>query len=337
LVCFSVISFSFDLFLSDIALIDKYEKSEETTKFVKNGYRIIPRVHNFYPKEANSLIFYTEVYNTIQTFGEEEFLITYSIERANTSELVGNFYSFSKQKAQKVIVLLSQFDITTLPSGNYKLNVTVRDKQNQVIAEQAQDFTRSNLVEFEDIDLASIDMENTFIKDIPEDKFYFYMQSLIPIATTREVEYIDNLIQTKNIEDTRKFFYNFWYNRNRLEPDKEWLVYKEKVDMVEKDYKTMIEHGFQTERGRVYLQCGKPNHIERALREQSSRPYEIWQYYVLEDQRDIIFVFYNRDLVTNDYELLHSNARGEKSNASWKSEVHRGNSFGNRISDFYDN
>ncbi len=44
----------------------------------------------------------------------------------------------------------------------------------------------------------------------------------------------------------------------------------------------------------------------------NSYPYEIWEYYHLADgEVDKKFVFYDRELVGNNYELLHSDARGE--------------------------
>jgi len=90
----------------------------------------------------------------------------------------------------------------------------------------------------------------------------------------------------------------------------------------------MIRRGFETDRGRVYLQYGPPNSITSRSHEPSSYPYEIWYYHQLTDaQWNKRFVFYNPDLVTNDYELLHSNAIGENYNQTWKHDLHKRNTM----------
>jgi hypothetical protein len=61
----------------------------------------------------------------------------------------------------------------------------------------------------------------------------------------------------------------------------------------------------------------------------SSYPYEIWQYYSLVNKSQLLtdpgnrqsnkrFVFYNPDLATNRYSLVHSDARGELQNNRWQ-------------------
>jgi hypothetical protein len=62
------------------------------------------------------------------------------------------------------------------------------------------------------------------------------------------------------------------------------------------------------------------------------------------------FVFYNRDLSTNDYELLHSDMTGEKYNRQWDLDLHSRTSsktnsesensiekHGSRALDYYNN
>jgi hypothetical protein len=44
----------------------------------------------------------------------------------------------------------------------------------------------------------------------------------------------------------------------------------------------------------------------------------MWQYYVIGNQRNKHFVFYNPTLVGNDYTLLHSDARGEVYDPNWE-------------------
>ena len=106
--------------------------------------------------------------------------------------------------------------------------------------------------------------------------------------------------------------------RNENEPAKAWAKYFIEVQKVNHAYRTMIRKGYETDRGRVYLQYGPPNNIAAVNSDPNSYPYEIWHYYTLSNQRNKKFVFYEPDLVTNDYELIHSDAIGEVNNPAWQ-------------------
>jgi hypothetical protein len=94
--------------------------------------------------------------------------------------------------------------------------------------------------------------------------------------------------------------------------------------------------GYMTERGRVYLQYGPPDQRVLMYNEPSSYPYEIWQYYTIRGnttnpgtsnqpnnttQSNKRFVFANFDLVTNNFVLLHSDARGEVRDDRWQTRL----------------
>ena len=116
----------------------------------------------------------------------------------------------------------------------------------------------------------------------------------------------------------------FWSKRDPLEPEKAWLDYLDMVNRVNMAYSTQISKGYQTDRGRVYLKYGPPNSISESYSEPTTYPYEIWHYYELANgQRDKKFVFYTKDIVTNDFSLLHSNVVGELSNYRWQYFLHQ--------------
>ncbi len=67
--------------------------------------------------------------------------------------------------------------------------------------------------------------------------------------------------------------------------------------------------------------------------EPSAYPYQIWQYYRIGQRSNIRFIFYNPDLVTNDYPLLHSEMQGELQNYRWEHDLHKRDSPFNNIDD----
>ena len=102
---------------------------------------------------------------------------------------------------------------------------------------------------------------------------------------------------------------------------------------VNKEYSSHGLKGFDSDRGRVYLQYGTPDQLTKYYTDEGAFPYEIWEYYSLIDKSQALtnpdnrqsnkkFVFYNPDLVTNKFALIHSDARGEINNARWKLQIY---------------
>ncbi|NLA23627.1 MAG: GWxTD domain-containing protein, partial [Bacteroidales bacterium] len=150
------------------------------------------------------------------------------------------------------------------------------------------------------------------------DTLKFYIRSLRPIATPNEFKFIDTQVKKADMETMKNFFSSFWSKRDMIDPNSEWIIYKEQVDFVNKWYTTPINQGFETDRGIVYLKYGTPNDIYVSKHEPSAYPYEIWQYYRVGVENNRRFVFYNPNIVGEEYQLLHSDVTGEIKNPNWE-------------------
>lgn len=332
---------------SDIQLVESYRKTEKENSLTKNGYDMMPYNLDFFPSSVGKLIFYVEVYNTKKKLGENDFLINYSICKRNSKEVAYNLTRFVKQKSAVANPVFAEMDIKDLPSGNYDLVMEVKNKANELVAEKKLFFQRSNKsIGDAMVNLDLVDINNTFADNFSKEEIVYHLKSIYPIAGENERTYLKNLIKGDNMKLQKQFFYNFWSKRNSTDPSLVWQNYSEEVKKVNAAYGTQIEYGFESDRGRVYLQYGAPNDLVRYSREPGTLPYEIWQYYSLMDnnQRDVKFVFYNPDLVTNDYQLIHSDARGEIKDSQWKARISNTNakdnsipnSYGSHIKDFGD-
>ena len=63
--------------------------------------------------------------------------------------------------------------------------------------------------------------------------------------------------------------------------------------------------------------------MNQAYNEPGAFPYEIWQYYQLEDgQSNVLFVFYNSDRVSDNFTLIHSTERTEVNDPRWELKVY---------------
>ncbi|MEO6167557.1 MAG: GWxTD domain-containing protein [Chitinophagales bacterium] len=321
---------------SNIELVDSYSATSTKNVFSKNGYDIKPYVFNYYPTSVNKISFYNEIYNLDKAVGNEDVVITYSVKHTQKDMVASDLYRFSKQKAAAVNVVFSEFDITDLPSGNYLLQVQVKSRKNELLGQQNVFFQRSNKNSVGELsNIGLVDVSHTFVTRIDADSMEYYTQSLYPAAELYERDYITRVLQKNELVLMQQFFYNFWQKRNPAEPEKEWAMYRQMVAYVEFNYKTSIDHGFETDRGRVFLQYGPPNHIDGSDREPGAYPYEIWQYYKLQNnQSNIHFVFCNADLVTNDYKLIHSEALGELYDPRWRFKVYNTFKDSNGYRDF---
>lgn len=335
--------------ISDIELIESLSKTTTKSIISKNGYDIIPYTSDFFPENFEKIAFYAEIYNADKLLGENEsFLITYSIESFETNEVVGNFKGFARETAKPVNIVLKSFNIAELQSGNYNITIEARNKSNELLLQKKVFFQRSNPKAVPNI--ASADISLSFVAGMTSKQLNDYIKSTEPISNAIELNYSRNQLKGNNTELMQKYFYNFWATRNPENPKEAWEKYKEEVESVNKQFGTAIKRGYETDRGRIYLKHGKPNTIVDRQNEPSSYPYEIWHYYKVENFSNIRFVFYNPDLVSNDYPLLHSTLPGEINNPQWKILLHKRDNqprdvdeqnnkdhFGGQADDFFNN
>ena len=308
--------------ISGIQLIDEVREGEDHPTFAKNGYTLVPYVLNYLPSAVDVMQFYLEVYNVAEMVSDENFLLTYSIEDMKGIRLA-DFGGFKKRTAKSTNVLLASIDVSNLLSGNYFLIVEARDKSNNLLAEKRLFFQRNNKMELSYLltDTTGI-VTRTFVNDFDFETLRDNLECLIPIAGINEYHMISGLIKSDDTLSMRNYFYHFWTDRNYLDPEGEWLLYKEQVDFVDEQYATSIQRGFETDRGSIYLEYGPPNDAV-AQNEPGSYAYEIWKYNATDNgQSNVKFVFYNSTMVWNDYVLLHSTAIGELNDPQWLMKIY---------------
>jgi len=337
--------------ISDIELFESHKEAKEQTMLTKSGYDLVPYVSDFYPKSVDKISFYAEIYNTHKILGNDEpYLLNFYIESYETGVIVNNLRSFKKQTAKQVNVLLNKFNINNLPSGNYNLTIEVKNKTNQLLASKKLFFQKSNPdLKIKAEDIARLETASSFVESITDkEKLRSNIGSLAPISTEIERNFQEHQLKNADIRLMQQYFLSFWQTRDQLNPGSTWRKYKDNVDKAQELFATSIKNGYETDRGRIYLRHGVPNTVITRDNEPSSYPYKIWHYYKAGNQSNVKFVFYNPDLVSNDYELLHSNLRGEVNDYRWQYRLQNRNTpntnldeekgidhFGNRPEDYY--
>ena len=105
------------------------------------------------------------------------------------------------------------------------------------------------------------------------------------------------------------------------------------MQLVERVYSNNFQEGFETDRGRVYLQYGAPTNIIKRDNSTNEYPFEIWVYNEIGKFSNKRFIFYNPDLVNNTYRLLHSDMVGELKNPGWQRELAKRTTAGGNVQD----
>ena len=333
--------------ISSIELLNSYEKADENapTKFTKSGYNLIPKVYSFYDANESQLAFYCEIYHTDAILGTNEpFLISYHIQGFESKHTINNFSGFKRAQSSDINPLLVSFNINDLASGNYTLLIETRDKNNTLLTENSIFFQRSNPnAKFNTNNLYSISSEKMFtLKYNDLDSLREYVAWLYPQASYIEKQFIFHQTKSADIDILQRFLYSFWAERNELDPEYAWEEYKKLVAAVNKEFRAGRTRGYQTDRGRVYLQYGPPSIIvdrsfdtgnsgftatanteDGGYQEGGLVPYQIWRYDIMGTQRARTFVFANKHIAAQSYDLIHSDAQGEIYNPQWQTELTR--------------
>ncbi|MEO8589658.1 MAG: GWxTD domain-containing protein [Flavobacteriales bacterium] len=313
--------------ISDIMFAERIEPGAEGVG-AKFGYQVVPLLSDYFPASIPKLDFYAEVYGSDARFGADSlYLLSYQIENADKPVVFGQYKKSQRTKARPVEPVMAQFDINSLPSGNYLLAVEVRDRKGELVARREQFFQRNNPIHH-DYDLQSmdqLDLSTTFAGAFNSaDSLAEHINSLRPIADPLERKIIDDQWKDRDMDRMKRFFYSFWANRSQ-DPEQAWRDYRAQVIKVNKLFGCRVMEGYETDRGYVYLKYGAPNTMMDMLNELDAYPYTIWHYYRAGKYTNRRFVFYQPDLVSNCFVLLHSEVPGELQNPRWNQELHSRN------------
>jgi GWxTD domain-containing protein len=315
---------------SDIEIAELAYKGEETSPFYKSGLCIIPRLATFYPTELTTIPVYFELYNT-SSLEDSVFALKQIIRNEKGIELP-DYTVFTRHSSSLVVPIMRKVDISLLPSGKYTLNYTLLTRRMIELSEQSYEFDRSNDIDFA-MQTETIILDPNFQSSITKDSVEYYLESLIPISRSSEIKNIISTLKSKDEEKQRKHIQAFWALTAPGNSYDSWIKYKLQVQLVERVYSNNFQEGFETDRGRVYLQYGAPTNIVQKETSPTEYPYEIWQYNKIGSFSNKRFVFYNPDLVNNAYRLLHSDMIGELKNPGWPQTLAKRNTSGGNIDD----
>lgn len=309
-----------DLF-SDVLFIENIQKSNNNDRKVRYGYEVIPCITNSTFFDRDSLKFWLEIYQH-DSLVSVPYYFEYYIIQANQEQKITETIKITKpQIAKKFDVLIGKISIKNLPSQTYWLIIEMKTNEGKILGVKRQKFFIYNSEDY----LTNTEYTNLYdvFYGYNEQELDEYLKTLVIIATPTEVNFIQSL---KTFEEKKNFFVNFWAKRVEANqsPTQPWKEHLSRVQYANAKFSSTIRKGYLTDRGRTLLLYGPPNDLQSFTQDGDKYPYEIWFYNKLGRQQGVIFVFYDPDLITNEYPLLHSNKIGEFNNKSWRNDLLRG-------------
>ncbi len=199
-----------------------------------------------------------------------------------------------------------------LESGIYLAQVELFRNDGQVLATWYRRFTilstREPLAEASE---AEYDQRYNF----PEKKLDELLGGMSFLATPSEKSFMKVL---STFDEKKRFFVAFWKKREGRPDYPTFKDFLYRFEYAQQHFKSTLRPGWKTDRGRVFIQYGPPNDMQFYYNEPDKYPYQIWTYNQIGAQSNVFFVFYDPDLITSEYPLLHSNKLGELQNRNWR-------------------
>lgn len=326
-------------FVSGIEILDTFFTASVNTPYTRDGHIYLPLTGRFLDEQRGTLLYYYEAYEagSIPTDLWPLAVSSYVSWKPYGSPVPGFERSDTLSRNRNRQYFTRSFDLARLYSGNYYLNILLADKNNRVLDKRnvfLQRYSTASPVKTEPKEPAEqveqvtdsngnthvLDLTPTFVGKYTAAQVRAVLRMLLLIANPAEAASIRGFLSKPDELYSKYFIYNFWEKRDKLHPDKAWKAYAEKIREANRLFSSGSVPGFETDRGRIYIQYGKPNDRIIVNNETGSLPYEIWQYYNTDKQgMEGVFLFYKPGRSLNGYELLHSTFVGEKRNGAWRS------------------
>ena len=254
--------------ISDIMIIEK--------KTVENGdNKILPNITKIISSRKGGLPIFFEVYSDTGSI----FQIEYDINDYHDNTIISN--KTMKQINKGVNQIFFTIPDSSLSMGSYKVQVSLTNAENKQLATSTQSFI-SRWAGFP-----------ATVKDLDE-----AVEQLVYIASPEDINYIND---AKNKDEKIKRYLEFWKKKDPVPSTEENEVFNEyyrRVAFADANF-SHYEKGWKTDRGMVYIILGGPDNVDRHPFEYDSKPYEVWEYYQLNQS----FVFLD-ETGFGDYRLV---------------------------------
>lgn len=309
-------------FLSDPLWVDQaYPSENEEALFYRNGFLMLPSFSDGTYVDPDSLQLYVEVYG-LNRHNEPLYFQAHLVDGLTRKVIEPTVRMTTPRIHSFVSPYFYRVPVNFLSSQTYLFQLVIKNNAN--VTKASFEIPLYLYSHQEHTDYYGV----TYLYDqffgYPETELDEYLGAIRYIATIEEEREIDAL---RTFEEKKAFFVRFWERRRTSAEapiDEQWRNYYARIQYANEHFTSKLRKGWQTDRGRVLLKYGPPDDVQAYLTEINAHPYIIWTYNRLNNQSNVFFVFYDPDLATNEFPLLHSTLAGEIYNANWRQMVMRG-------------
>lgn len=317
--------------LSGVQLIDTAVAASNIAPnpFLRNGQLQFPMCAAFMDENRKKIQYYAEAYTDAAFAG---MIISKVFISRKAMETPINKLEHTDTLAESTIhPIAGSLSLRSLSSGNYYLNILLQDSMGKHLSQRSIFFqminTHPEAIKITDADTGLglpkfVDLSKIFVSKYTKPQVRAILKMLLPIASPQEKRNINEFIAKPDDMYSRYFIYNFWLQRNRLNPEEDWKKYTDRVKQANKLFGSSLLPGYETDRGIIYLKYGEPTDRIIVTNESGALPYEVWQYNVMEHQTNGIFLFASTGVIMNDYKLLHTTVNGELHNRRWRTTLY---------------
>ncbi len=263
--------------------------------------------------------------------------MTYAFQNKNSVSSMLDLYGSEIKINSNQFNYTIPINDTFIKSGNYKLTFRLKTKKEQTLLQEKEFYfqtlrkpnnyfkrivSNGQLITKRVAQSAgNIDIAKTFVSKYDLKRIKSNLRALIPIAEKPEQGALNGILKNDQIDECRRFFYNFWYTRNPQDPKSEWKLYAEKLNYCARKFSYGSYKGYETDMGRIYLRFGPPNRMLKASSERGTRPYEIWYYAELDKHTNLNILFAQLGALANERVILHSSDPTFYFNPYWANQL----------------
>ena len=303
---------------------------------VHSGLDLIPWVGRQVALEQSAAMFYLELHRIHEVVGQDS-LFLLALGWANEfGEWDVASTKYKRLKASSVVPVLESLPCTpsTPERDQPTLKLEVRTREGHVVVSRdvvlpgrvaAYDGNGPDDVYDESAALYSSPLLPSVLKLTDPDRLVRHLFDHLAMASTNEQNTIQNvLVPQRNVVQMQQYISGFWLERSQsaAEAEARHLQYLDRIAFVDDAYGDCKQgQGSQTEMGNIFLRFGQPNTVVKRHNETDYYPYEIWHYHKAGRFNNKRFLFFAPHVVSECFEMLHSDMLGERQNEDWLSQL----------------
>ncbi|MCS7298082.1 MAG: GWxTD domain-containing protein [Bacteroidia bacterium] len=280
--------------------------------YERHTLRLEPWVSNGLLVDPETVWVYGEVYALDSLMTEPYYLRLRLLDAQRAQPLPEFSFARRPSRPKPFEAFLFALPAHRLPSGIYLVQIEVCRNDGEVVASW---YRRLTLLSTKEPLIEASEAEYEAEYAFPEAKLNELLGAMTYLATPTEKSFMRAL---QTFSEKKKFFVSFWKKRKSTPGSIDFREFLQRFEYAQQHFKSSIRPGWRTDRGRVFIQYGPPNDMQFFYNEPDKYPYQIWTYNQIGSQGQVFFVFYDPDLITGEYPLLHSNKIGELQNRNWR-------------------